>query len=167
METRICRDCGKEFELTTDNFYKQRNGFFYHCKVCHKIREKKWKAEHPERAKEICRNSYEKSKKRYIKEGSSRDKEARLKVFRYYSGENYCCACCGETIYEFLCVDHINGGGGKHRLEIGGGKIARWLISNNYPEGFRILCHNCNQSLGLYGHCPHNKKDSENKTNES
>jgi len=24
-----------------------------------------------------------------------------------------------------------------------------------YPTGFRVLCHNCNQAIGLYGYCPH------------
>jgi hypothetical protein len=167
MEMRICKDCGKEFELTLDNFYKQRDGYFHFCKACHKIREKKWKAEHPERAKEISRKSQEKNKLFYINIRSSRDREARLKVFRYYSGENYCCACCGETNYEFLAIDHINDNGSKHRKEIGKRSMARWLISNDYPDGFRILCHNCNQSLGLYGYCPHNKKDDDKTNNEN
>jgi hypothetical protein len=33
--------------------------------------------------------------------------------------------------------------------------IYRWLISSGFPEGFRVLCHNCNQAIGLYGFCPH------------
>jgi hypothetical protein len=30
-----------------------------------------------------------------------------------------------------------------------------YLIRNNFPEGYRVLCHNCNQSLGYFGYCPH------------
>lgn len=77
------------------------------------------------------------------------------------------CACCGESRYEFLAIDHINGGGNKHRMELGmmvkngigtgGGGIhfTRWLIKNDFPDGYRVLCHNCNSSLGHYGYCPH------------
>lgn len=26
---------------------------------------------------------------------------------------------------------------------------------NKYPEGFQILCMNCNWGKGIYGECPH------------
>ena len=57
------------------------------------------------------------------------------------------CACCGETRWEFLVIDHINGGGKKHIREIGcsgGTGFYRWLIKNHFPKGFRTLCDNCN-----------------------
>lgn len=68
------------------------------------------------------------------------------------------CDCCGEDIYEFLTIDHINGGGNKHRKEIGQSVIYKWLIDNNFPEGFRTLCYNCNSCLGHYGYCAHTNK---------
>lgn len=69
------------------------------------------------------------------------------------------CACCGLDTYEFLAIDHINGGGVQHRKSIGwsGNSIAKWLKKHNYPEGFRILCHNCNLAIGFYKVCPHTK----------
>jgi hypothetical protein len=69
------------------------------------------------------------------------------------------CTCCGETTYEFLAIDHINNNGAKHRKEIGlgGSRIYRWLKDNNYPDGFQVLCHNCNQAKGHYGECPHQR----------
>lgn len=71
---------------------------------------------------------------------------------------NICvCPGCGETRFEFLSIDHINGGGTKHRKEIGK-LLYRWLIDNNFPEGFQILCMNCNSSKGYYGYCPHEKE---------
>lgn len=66
------------------------------------------------------------------------------------------CACCGETTIEFLTIDHIDGGGRKHRKEIGS-QFYRWLRNNYYPEGFRTLCYNCNCSIGAYGYCPHQR----------
>lgn len=86
--------------------------------------------------------------------GKERRDAARLAVMHHYGAK---CSCCGEERAEFLSVDHINGGGKAHRLIIGngGGRIHKWLIQNNFPDGFRILCHNCNMSRGIYGYCPH------------
>lgn len=89
----------------------------------------------------------------------------RRTVLTYYGGDPAECACCGEQQIEFLAIDHINGGGGQHRREIGGpsgnaggATLARWLKRNGYPDGFRVLCHNCNFSRGHYGACPHEKE---------
>lgn len=76
-------------------------------------------------------------------------------VIRTYGGK---CACCGEDRWEFLTIDHVNGGGTKHRKQVGsgGGAFYKWLKANGYPqEGYRVLCMNCNMALGLYGYCPH------------
>ena len=78
--------------------------------------------------------------------------EMKKKIINHYGGK---CACCGESRIEFLAIDHIKGGGKKHRKNIGAGNLLYWIIRNNYPKRFRILCHNCNMSLGLYGYCPH------------
>jgi hypothetical protein len=69
------------------------------------------------------------------------------------------CACCGESRPEFLAIDHINGGGGKHRKEIGyGTAYFSWLKKQGYPSGYRVLCHNCNMAIAFYGGvCPHQK----------
>jgi hypothetical protein len=80
-------------------------------------------------------------------------KQRRQDVLEHYGGR---CACCGEDAYEFLAVDHANGGGEAHRAEVGqGSRMVDWIIRSGYPDGFRILCHNCNQSIGYYGECPH------------
>lgn len=84
--------------------------------------------------------------------------KVKLEVFNRYTDGDVKCACCGENELQFLSIDHIHGGGTKHRAEIGAHKIYFWLRNNNYPDGFRVLCHNCNQSLGFYGWCPHQTK---------
>ena len=71
------------------------------------------------------------------------------------------CVCCGETAVEFLSIDHINGGGKKHREELGGSanRIYVRLRQQDYPKKkYRLLCMNCNTSLGHYGYCPHEKE---------
>ena len=65
------------------------------------------------------------------------------------------CACCGSERARHLAIDHIEGGGNKHREELGGGGLVmfRWLRDNDYPEGFQTLCHNCNFEKHAYGEC--------------
>jgi hypothetical protein len=84
----------------------------------------------------------------------------RLEVLRHYSDYVPSCACCSEARIEFLAIDHINGGGQSHLREIGrmGHTFYHWLKNSGFPEGFRVLCHNCNMARGLYGICPHEKE---------
>jgi hypothetical protein len=66
-----------------------------------------------------------------------------------------CCERCGETRWEFLAVDHVSGGGTLERSQHGKGDgLLRARKRQGYPSGYRILCHNCNFSLGKYGYCP-------------
>jgi len=72
----------------------------------------------------------------------------------------YKCACCGVTDKEFLSIDHSEGGGAAHRKELTGNprnghNMYYWIRKNNFPPGFRVLCMNCNFSLGHHGYCPH------------
>ncbi len=79
---------------------------------------------------------------------------SKLKVMDHYGGRK--CSCCGETIYEFLTLDHPNGNGKEQRETIGFGlSFYRWLKRNGYPPGLRVLCWNCNLAYGLFGYCPH------------
>ncbi len=81
------------------------------------------------------------------------NRKLRLTVLEHYGNK---CACCETDDYEFLCIDHINGGGHQRRKKIGhGATYMRWIVKNNFPEEYRVLCHNCNQALSYYGYCPH------------
>lgn len=80
----------------------------------------------------------------------------RLEGLRHYSGGDPRCACCGESTLAFLAIDHVNGGGWKQYKELGVGGFWSWLRKNNYPEGFQVLCHNCNMGRQINGGtCPH------------
>lgn len=111
-----------------------------------------------------CKSTYMKdyylnNKKTIGPKNRRRDKDLRARnwqiVFDHYGSE---CACCGEKEKVFLTIDHINGGGSKHRKEIGS-HIERWLVKMNLPEGFQVLCHNCNWAKHLLGSCPHQVGD--------
>lgn len=80
-----------------------------------------------------------------------------------YSNETMSCKCCNEKILDFLTIDHINGGGRRHKKQIKT-DLYVWLIRNNFPEGFQVLCMNCN--WGKYvngGICPHKEIQNEQK----
>ena len=84
-------------------------------------------------------------------------------ILRHYGGESPLCACCGLNDLRVLTIDHIDGGGIAHRRITGKGMaFYRWLQKNSYPDGFRVLCHNCNHVRGhVRGHvgpCPHELK---------
>ena len=84
----------------------------------------------------------------------------------HYSGGSPKCACCGESMFEFLSIDHIGGGGKAHRKKIGGSSyLYSWLERNGFPEGFQVLCHNCNQAIGIFGYCPHKLTPAERRRN--
>lgn len=88
---------------------------------------------------------------------NERNKKWRLKlrqeVIKAYGGV---CQCCSESRIEFLAIDHIEGGGRKQRESIGGdAHFYSWLRKNNFPPGYRVMCHNCNFAKGKYGYCPH------------
>jgi len=115
------------------------------CRLCERERGKRADTKHRE--------------KRYAKQKENRDKWRKLTLQHYSENEIPFCSCCKETIYEFLALDHVEGKGNEHRKEVGlgGARMYKWAIDNDYPPIFRVLCHNCNQSYGLYGYCPHNK----------
>jgi hypothetical protein len=88
-----------------------------------------------------------------------RRKRRRLIVLSHYGGSPPSCACCGEAAFEFLAIDHINGGGNIQRKEFrwkSGTALFDWLLKN-FPDGYQVLCHNCNMARGCYGYCPHQK----------
>lgn len=80
------------------------------------------------------------------------DLNRKTSIMTHYGGK---CACCDESRLVFLTLDHINGGGTKHSKSLGG-KLYRWIIKNNYPLGFQVLCFNCNWAKS-HGGCPHSK----------
>ncbi len=129
-----CKSCGKK-----GTFYKDS----HECRKCRDARTAAWHVANPEK------------KRAYAKKSNARRYQGiREAVFSAYG---HACSCCGETESAFLCIDHMNGGGNKHRLEIGQGSLYPWLVQNNFPQGFQVLCHNCNFAKS-HGGCPHQKE---------
>lgn len=94
-------------------------------------------------------NEIRKNKKQYAL-------DAKIEGINIYGGK---CACCGETKFEFLTLEHINGRDKTKKRK--SGKTAwlelKWL---GWPkDGYTVLCFNCNCAKGAYGSCPHTWKD--------
>ena len=184
--TRVCKECGVEKPLAefvpvypspemlkrhpdwAGKWYQRR------CMACYNKYHVEWRKKQGDRYRTYTRERFreniakmpEKERIQYYaqKAAEKRERNAKLKddVYRAYGG--YRCACCGETIPEFLTIDHVNYDGAEHRKTLVHGKrspvdvILRWLRDNGYPKGFQILCWNCQWGKRKSGGvCPHQR----------
>jgi len=67
----------------------------------------------------------------------------KMEVYNHYCNGDIKCKKCGMTDIRCLSIDHIDGGGRKHRKELKNNFLPKWIIDNNFPEGFQVLCMNC------------------------
>ena len=133
-----------------------------------------WSKNYYETHKDYFKNYYQKNKEKIIKQIMAKyDKERaalyarkatirnKKLVFTHYSNGSIKCACCGEPNISFLSIDHVNNDGNKHRRAVsaglGGTRFYYWLIKNDYPDEYQVLCMNCNWGKRLDGICPHQK----------
>lgn len=138
---KICNVC-KIDKLASEYYRRTDSQALKWC--CIKCDRELW---HKSKTPEIIKKRSEYNKKRNL--------EFKHKILEHYGAV---CVCCGTTGEQFLSIDHINGGGNKHRKTAGTGvTFKKWIIDNNYPKDFQILCHNCNQAKRDYDQCPHNK----------
>jgi hypothetical protein len=157
---KVCTKCKKEKEIKNFRFIKKRENYTSWCIEC--LREY---------CREYGKNDYKLNKQKYIdrqKRYFQKDPEhfrkirkdsyrrRRMEALIKYGGDIPCCACCGDSHYEFLTIDHINNDGASHRKSLKDpNRIVYWLKINNYPSGFQVLCHNCNLAKSIYKTCPH------------
>lgn len=140
MLSKVCPKCGLD---------KDRSDYSTHafgiksawCRTCHTEYCRSYRANNPEKEAVRARRSKE-----------QRD-NAKEQVFSYYVSV---CNCCGESEKKFLSVDHTEGKGRQHRATMGTQTINVWLVNNEFPEGFQVLCYNCNCGKRVNnGVCPH------------
>lgn len=152
---KSCSICKEEKLLSEFWERKGREGQWHSwCKLCAASERQARDAANPEKIAEQKHRWLLNNKDVVYTKHARYRKNIRDQVFDHYGNS---CVCCGETSREFLAIDHTKGGGSKHRKEIKRTGVAfyRWLIQNGLPEGYRTLCHCCNQSHGMYGYCPH------------
>jgi hypothetical protein len=105
----------------------------------HRITSSKWAARN--RAHLRRRDVEYRTRERYL-------------VMSHYSGGVPRCACCGETIFIFLTMDHLPG---SHRGKDGrsGNRLIHYLHKNGFPPGYQVFCYNCNLGKRSADVCPH------------
>lgn len=143
---KACSKCGQV--KSASEFHKNRtkpSGLSYRCKTCKSSQDRE-------------RNQNADREAAGIKDRARRSRLKR-ELIEAYRGA---CACCGESTFEFLSVDHIFNDGRQHLTAIGGGKrsskLYGWLKRHGFPKDrYQLLCMNCNFAKGRYGACPHRK----------
>ena len=167
MTAEICRKCGKEKSIRTSlthdiiyacsvfdrklyriEYYKKNKDKIaeyqaeYRKKNKDKIAENK--AEYYKKNKDKIAEYYKKNKDKKAEYG----KKIKKKVMNFYSSGEMRCRDCKEDILELLTIEHINGGGVKQRKEMRSHNIYKWLIKENFPPGYAVLCIRCNWLKG-------------------
>jgi hypothetical protein len=144
---RICARCGSEI------IGRRSNAIYCSVKCSQSAQTLAYNRRNPGLAVERTmrwRKANPEWVKAYDRKLHARDRAA---VLDHYGNA---CACCGEMTPEFLTVDHINDDGAEHR-RAGVTRIYRWLVKNNYPDGFQLLCWNCNAAKQFSNGCPHQR----------
>jgi hypothetical protein len=138
-----CEVCGKSFE---PNKYYHNGNQRYCSEECRKTGIRNYQRDYMK--------NYMRTHPKYAIKQREEIKKQKVIVLVHYGGNPPKCACCGENHIEFLSVDHIKGDGAEQRRQIGGTQkfsgllFYEWLIDNNFPEGYQILCMNCNTAKG-------------------
>ena len=139
-----CKECCKQYYYENkEKLLEKQKEYNNRNKEKNKKRKKEW---------------YNKNRERILKREKERMKTIRTDVLSHYSNETMKCALCGCDDIDILDIDHINGGGCKQRRDMNfknSDQLFRWLIKNNYPPEFRVLCKNCNWKEGLSTRFPH------------
>lgn len=176
---RNCKWCGTEFVST--------HGLANQCADCRAEYHRNYSKANRERVNGYTREYRKRHGKKIRKRRIQRRKEmidamspAELEEFRrkeadktrrlvyalkdevYTAYGGWRCACCGETERSFLTIDHVNQDGAKMRKS---GKhssperMYRWLKKKGFPDGYQILCMNCQFGRKHNdGVCPHQKR---------
>ena len=113
-----------------------------------------WRLNHPNERRDYQQKYYYSNRARIIERSRKELADLKFQVFSHYSVlHSPMCFQCGEDDLDVLCIDHINGNGNQERKKInrfGGNGFYRWLRTNGYPEGYQVLCANCNMKKARY-----------------
>lgn len=179
MKSKVCTSCKEEKPVTEFYSVKVKGNLYLRgrCKKCEHLHTQEYRRARPEWAKSIQKRAYDRNPDQFRKkarESYAKNRVARLAqkksrreeikkalIYRYSNGTNKC-ACCGESEYTFLSLDHISNDGAKHRREFGGRSnydgddYYKALLEGEYDINIQVLCMNCNWGKHRNnGVCPH------------
>lgn len=109
----------------------------------------------PEVGKKFCAECLERGR-----DAQRRSKaQATTTIINHFDGK---CACCGESLLQFLTIDHVNNDGHiERKLHNNSGNIeyirlAKRIAANEVITDRQLLCYNCNLGKARNGGtCPH------------
>ncbi len=160
METEplnLCRVCG-----TTEpsRFYSCIHHF---CKHCFAPVSKQRRMKQATKNKELYGTIYPPGQMEKRREYMRLKRAERRSLALSLLGSR--CECCGESRPDNLAFNHIHGNGRKS----GGGFISvDHILKMDYPSSeYKILCHNCNNAISVFGYCPHQGRPIEKPVNRT
>lgn len=129
-EGHNCKECG--VVLSEGNWHQSKTADrVYMCKSCAITRWRTFEAGDSRRAQVRATRM-----------------NAKIEVLTYYSQSTppMCINPFGEhgepyITIDALTIDHINGGGTRHRKSVY--HMYEWLKKNSFPSGYQVLCANC------------------------
>jgi len=77
-------------------------------------------------------------------QNKNRYQKLKYEVLSYYSSGEIKCKWCGFNDIRALVIDHIGNDGSSNRKTLMSSSIYAYLKKNDFPNGFQVLCHNCN-----------------------
>lgn len=175
-KVKLCPHCKivKPDSQWTRNI-KRKDGLGVWCKTCVNIYGKTYYEKNKDRLAPIRKKWEEENRQQRTIDKTRRcrmnpQREAnrakrynlnlKLEMIAAYGGK---CLCCGESRWEFLTIDHINGDGAQERKKsredgrCGAGLPFYYVLKKQgWPQDrYQLLCMNCNAAHGFYGYCPH------------
>ena len=149
-----CRACRKKYYEATDQRGKAREKYRQNPEKAREHTRQYYRA-HPEKYKEYRAKYFAKYREKFREVAANLRQRYRDDAFNAYGG--YICACCGETIPQFLTIDHMDGTAKEARkTQKSGWVFYRQLKMQGYPSGYQVLCYNCNCGRARNnGICPH------------
>lgn len=137
-----CSKCRRWILL--EDFSKEKmttTGYRSYCKVCQSKMAQKWLKKNRERSNKNSEAFYQVNKLKI----KTLNQELRKKVLSHYGGVPPRCKKCNYDIYQALDLDHVNDDGRKERRIFRGSLVFyKYIIKNNYPQKYQVLCKNCN-----------------------
>ena len=154
MYNRICKICGKSFitsyqKQVNCGSFKDKNSCSYKNYLnrnrARYSKGKEYYRNYYKLNKDKIRINYDKNRCKYNKKRREERKYNRSKVLNHYGGNPPKCNICGFDNINCLEVDHINNDGYKSgKTNRSGTGLYKYIIKNNYPKDYQILCKNCN-----------------------
>lgn len=174
-ETRICKVHGEQpieaYLRLKAYVYKEKQVWRYDCRLCDQAKSAARRSMAPEAYRQYlkdwrARNAakvagyQEKPRLDPVERQHERSSDhRRRRSLRDQVLDRYgrACACCGERDPDLLTLDHLGDGAEERRFNRLRGPTAqlRFVVKQGLPDGYQILCWNCNVAKLDSGACPH------------